>query len=581
MTAEQNFVKSTFTIYGKVQGVYFRKFTAIKAKELKLGGFCMNTPGGTVVGEIIEWLKNIGSPNSKIEKAEFGPLLTVESASLKFEIKLPMLPIIIHLDLDCFYCQVEQLRLQIPSSTPLAVQQWQSLIAVNYAARKNGVQRHMSVTEALEACPDLKLVHCAVVSPENVDSWQPFYVEGSPDRNKHKISLDPYRKASKDIISLLSNIDNRIIVEKASIDEVYLDVTELVHQKLSENCEQYSNDLLEAVGSMDWNDLGHFGENCSKFFKADEEYEKVLMCSSWNDLRLHEGAKFGQYIRKLLFDKLGYTCSTGVSHSRMLAKIGSAANKPDQQTIIRYEKRVDFLRHIPVHALPGLGGKLGKKISLLGENVSSILDKSFDELKNSLSVDDETVEWIYKYIRGDIHSEIEKKSFPKSIMSAKALTEFVKKEDVLMGWIRILALEISERWKELFLEFHGIFPKTLTNLLVNNEASLIADKVCHFIKSSIDLKSLLPCRRIAISFTNFEKGQGKHSVWDKVLQKNNSAVENDDSDIEIITQVTPSKSNVKTDLNKKNSKKPKLDSGILKHFKRKSNAQQDCIVIDD
>ena len=37
--------------------------------------------------------------------------------------------VILHLDLDCFYAQVEHNRLQIPMTVPLAVQQWNGLIA--------------------------------------------------------------------------------------------------------------------------------------------------------------------------------------------------------------------------------------------------------------------------------------------------------------------------------------------------------------------------------------------------------------------------------------------------------------------
>ena len=51
--------------------------------------------------------------------------------------------IICHLDLDCFYCQVEHVRLNIPASEPLAVQQWSSVIAVNYAARACGIIHHI------------------------------------------------------------------------------------------------------------------------------------------------------------------------------------------------------------------------------------------------------------------------------------------------------------------------------------------------------------------------------------------------------------------------------------------------------
>lgn len=37
--------------------------------------------------------------------------------------------VILHLDLDCFYAQVEHNRLKIPLTIPLAVQQWNGLIA--------------------------------------------------------------------------------------------------------------------------------------------------------------------------------------------------------------------------------------------------------------------------------------------------------------------------------------------------------------------------------------------------------------------------------------------------------------------
>lgn len=52
--------------------------------------------------------------------------------------------VIVHLDLDCFYAQVEQRRLGIPADQPVAVQQWGSLLAVNYVARAAGVLRGAS-----------------------------------------------------------------------------------------------------------------------------------------------------------------------------------------------------------------------------------------------------------------------------------------------------------------------------------------------------------------------------------------------------------------------------------------------------
>ena len=58
--------------------------------------------------------------------------------------------IIIHVDLDAFYAQVEALRHPHLAHRPIAVQQWNSLIAVGYSARKFGVTRFLSVAEALK-----------------------------------------------------------------------------------------------------------------------------------------------------------------------------------------------------------------------------------------------------------------------------------------------------------------------------------------------------------------------------------------------------------------------------------------------
>ena len=41
----------TFQVFGKVQGVFFRKYTQAKAHELDLVGFVQNTSQGTVIGK--------------------------------------------------------------------------------------------------------------------------------------------------------------------------------------------------------------------------------------------------------------------------------------------------------------------------------------------------------------------------------------------------------------------------------------------------------------------------------------------------------------------------------------------------
>ncbi|XP_034829432.1 acylphosphatase-2-like [Maniola hyperantus] len=70
-----------FEVFGRVQGVFFRKYTKSQADKLDLKGWCRNTSRGTVEGQMqgpsdkvdsmMQWLRTTGSPSSQIDKAEF------------------------------------------------------------------------------------------------------------------------------------------------------------------------------------------------------------------------------------------------------------------------------------------------------------------------------------------------------------------------------------------------------------------------------------------------------------------------------------------------------------------------------
>jgi len=71
-----------YEVFGKVQGVFFRKYTDKQASKLGVRGWIMNTKNQTVKGElegpadkIMEmknWLQITGSPSSRIDKAVFN-----------------------------------------------------------------------------------------------------------------------------------------------------------------------------------------------------------------------------------------------------------------------------------------------------------------------------------------------------------------------------------------------------------------------------------------------------------------------------------------------------------------------------
>ncbi|KAL7067585.1 putative acylphosphatase protein [Cryptosporidium serpentis] len=86
-------ISCDFEVFGKVQGVYFRKYTLEKARQLLLTGWCSNTPNGTVKGQLegdeqsvrsmVQWLKNEGSPASIIEKCQVSDFITINERSFE------------------------------------------------------------------------------------------------------------------------------------------------------------------------------------------------------------------------------------------------------------------------------------------------------------------------------------------------------------------------------------------------------------------------------------------------------------------------------------------------------------------
>ena len=72
-----------FEIHGKVQGVFFRKYTRKNALKHGCTGWVKNTTRGTVVGEaegspaaiakLSTWLRTKGSKKSRIDRADIRP----------------------------------------------------------------------------------------------------------------------------------------------------------------------------------------------------------------------------------------------------------------------------------------------------------------------------------------------------------------------------------------------------------------------------------------------------------------------------------------------------------------------------
>ncbi len=193
--------------------------------------------------------------------------------------------IILHIDMDAFFISVEQRDNPALMGKTAAVCGSLSrsvVTSATYEARPYGIRAGMSTQEAKRRCPQLILV------------------EGNHSK---------YTETSARIFSILKEFTP--LVEVASIDEAYLDIT-----------------------------------------------QSLLLFRS----PFHLAKSIKDRIRKS--EQL--TCSIGVAPNKLLAKLGSGLKKPDGLVVIRKEDVGEVLEDLPVSKLYGIGPKLAESLNSVG-----------------------------------------------------------------------------------------------------------------------------------------------------------------------------------------------------------------------
>lgn len=197
--------------------------------------------------------------------------------------------IILHLDMDCFFaaCEVRvdptlKGKPLIIGADPKEGRGRGVVCTASYEARPFGVHSAQPISRAYRACSQ------AIFLPVN-----------------GKL----YRVTSRRIMDIVSKYGRRS--EKASVDEMYLDITGLIH----------------TVG---------------------------------------DARDFAQAIKDELVEKEGLTCSIGIGPNRKVAKVASDYNKPDGYTIIPESHAKEFFAPLKVKKIPGIGPKSAERLAELG-----------------------------------------------------------------------------------------------------------------------------------------------------------------------------------------------------------------------
>ena len=434
------------------------------------------------------------------------------------------LRVIAHIDLDAFYAQCEGIRLGIAENQPLAVQQWQGLIAINYPARDFGLTRHITITEAKKLCPDLIMQHVATWK-EGDEKWA-YHENAFANIATHKVSLDPYRMQSREILACIKDtLPSPPLqkVEKASIDEVFLDLSAHIHSILLERYPELTgpapyDDPTEPLPPppstvLDWTTDALVDLDISETEDDDPD---------WDDVAMQIGSEIVRSVRVAIKERLRYTCSAGVARNKMIAKLGSAYKKPNQQTIVRNRAIQHFLGGIKFTKIRNLGGKLGDEVAAVysTDQVKDLLGISIEQFKSKIG--DGTGTWLYHVIRGEETSEVNSRTQIKSMLSAKSFRPTINTREQAERWLRIFAADIYSRLVEEGILEHKRRPKTI-NLHHRQGAQMRSRQAPLPSGQSIDetvlskiAKNLLaqiivdgrawPCSNLRLSVGGFEEG---------------------------------------------------------------------------
>jgi DNA polymerase IV len=191
---------------------------------------------------------------------------------------------ILHMDLDTFFVSVERLEDSRLNNKAVLVGGTGSrgvVSAASYEARKYGAHSGMPMRMAQQLCPE------AIVIRGNAGT---------------------YGKYSKLVTDILK--DNVPILEKASVDEFYADMT-----------------------GMD------------KFFGC---------------------YKYASELRQKVYKESGLPISLGLSKNKTVSKMATNEAKPDNQMKINFGAEKDFLAPLSIKKIPSVGDKLFQRLSNMG-----------------------------------------------------------------------------------------------------------------------------------------------------------------------------------------------------------------------
>jgi DNA polymerase iota len=252
---------------------------------------------------------------------------------------------ILHLDIDYFYAQVEEVMNPDLKLKPFGIKQGLNIVTCNYLAREKGVGKWKPLKECLEKCPELTVVN-------------------GEDLTNYKV----YSKRITEVIHSMIGTTERI-----GLDEHFIDVTKEVEK-------QIQNESIES------NSHDHYHRFIGPLYPDEISFDQ---CNCGCKRRLQIGSELAFKLRERILKDLKLTCSVGIAHNKLLAKLVGQMNKPDNQTVLAPRTAKLFMADLKsLRSIFGIGAKTASRIEELGiETISDLQNCDIAKLQKKFGND--------------------------------------------------------------------------------------------------------------------------------------------------------------------------------------------------
>lgn len=296
---------------------------------------------------------------------------------------------IIHVDMDAFFASVEIMDNPRLKNKPVIVggtKERGVVTTCSYEARKYGIHSAMPGFQARALCPN------GIFLP---------------------VRMQRYKEVSKEIFKVLYEITDK--VEVASIDEAYLDVTDLNESSII----------------------------------------------------------IGKRIKYLIKKRLGLIISVGISYNKFLAKLASGLDKPNGLKEIKEEEVIEILKPLKLNKIFGLGKQSIKKLN----NIGIYMVNDLYALEREFFIDyfGKNGSDIYDRIRGIDNREIVVTRERKSIGKEITLKTNTNNKELLKSYLKLFAKDIYNNLQKQNVEGKTLTLKTKNKDFKSNTKSKTFD----------------------------------------------------------------------------------------------------------